>query len=109
MSTPTKARNTDLETSWEAAAKADLPGSQAVVLSILREFGPLSHSDLYWKHTFSRMLTPLGEGDGYGYSESRLRTAAHELVDKGLVVADGTKLNGRGRHETIWKLADAAR
>lgn len=100
MSVTTKARNTDPATSWEAAAKADLAGSQASVLEVLHRCGPLSHSAIWWNQLDESSVV-----FGIWYSESRIRTATRELVDKGLVVADGTRLNGRGRHETVWRLA----
>jgi hypothetical protein len=90
-----KARNTDPATSWEAAENADLAGSQVCVLNALF-WGAMTHSELCrWHRTH----------DPEPYSDSRLRTATHELVEKGRVVADGTKINGRGRHEKIWRLA----
>lgn len=89
------ARNTDPETSHEAAASIpeDVQrASQQEVLSLLRRYGSMTDKHILEAHTM------------YGsnqYSDSRLRTARKELVDMGYVVADGYDTSGP-RKMTVW-------
>ena len=91
------ARSTDPATPHEAAASLDkgkMYASQQAVLSALRVRGPLTDTEI------AREIQI--HGDGQTYSESRLRTARKELVDKDLVHAAGIDRTGP-RRVTIWK------
>ena len=91
------ARSTDPATSHEAAAsvgEGKMYASQQAVLSALRVRGPMTDPEI------ARQITI--HGDGQVHSESRLRTARKELVDKGMVHAAGIDRTGP-RRVTIWK------
>ena len=91
------ARSTDPSTSHEAASslgEGKLLASQQAVLSALRVRGPMTDPEI------AREIQI--HGDGQTYSESRLRTARKELVDKDLVHAAGIDRTGP-RRVTIWK------
>lgn len=98
MGVTEKARNTDLQTSWDAAARADLPGSQQVVLDVLERIGETTQDGI-WQYQATFDVAPRA------YSPSRIRTAVCELVRAGRVQDTGRKYtNPWGRHETIWRL-----
>ncbi len=91
------ARSTDPATSHEAARSIDegtMYASQQAVLSALRVQGPMTDPEI------AREIQI--HGDGQTHSESRLRTARKELVDKDMVHAAGIDRTGP-RRVTIWK------
>lgn len=90
-----KARSTDPQTSWEAAASVgNLREEQAKVWFVLRRWGPLIHERLIER---CRAL-------GFTMSESGIRTRCSELVNAGLVEDSGEKgQTHRGRRSTKWR------
>lgn len=86
------ARNTDPETSHQAAASVShIRDSQALVLSLLREQGPMTDDRIYQFHRITKVMSPSGA-----------RTRRAELVDRGLVEAVGTETLPSGRRATRW-------
>jgi hypothetical protein len=96
------ARNTDPDTSHEAAAKAvrRRPRVRDAVYLILSEQGPLTHDDLI--NAYRRnMLTVQGWPPA---SESSIRTRCSELVEDGLVVvADEGASSRLGNRARLWR------
>lgn len=90
------ARRTDPVTSHEAADLTDTARSRAAVLTILRAASkPLSDEEIDRAHR-TLTLTP--------FTPSRMRTARHELVERGSVVAVGVTRSATGRKTTTWSL-----
>ena len=98
-----RARRTDPRTSHDAAdsiTEETLFNGQDEVLFLLGE-QPSAHHELVARHQHDARL--------FGYrplSESRIRTACKELVEKGLVHAIGGTLTPSGRHAYIWALTE---
>lgn len=91
-----RARSTDPTTSVDAGRSVDLPGSQAMVLELLKDLG--SCTDVELEDNLKDY-----------YSPQRVRTARGELVEQGLVEFTGaTRLSTRGRqrkhHARVWRL-----
>lgn len=90
------ARRTDPETSHQAAAALSsdsLRASQAEVLRLLRQYGPLTDVDLCeWAEQLS-----------IPQSDSGLRTRRKELVVKGLVRDSGKRQTINGRKHILWQ------
>ncbi len=87
------ARSTDPTTSHEAAesvGEGNMYASQQAVLSALPVRGPMTDPEI------ARQITI--HGDGQVHSESRLRTARKELVDKGLSCLDLQNDSGTQQH-----------
>ena len=99
------ARTTDPSTSHEAAARADLNGSEAEVLEILRRGTPLTDQSIFFVHqdNLKRARGALFPRKVRSYSESRLRTARKELQRRGLVEWTGeTRKLSSGRSSRVW-------
>ena len=95
------ARHTDPTTSHEAADSITETGSAASareVVRILREYGPSTDEGIAFVHHESTGV----------FSESRLRTARHELVEAGVVVEAGGGLTRKNRKCKRWALADGS-
>ena|GEM_PF-3033621 len=96
------ARVSDPETSFDAADMADLYGSQQKVLSLLRDFGPMTDARLQELYAIDVKVSP-----GHRkmlYSGERLRTARKELERQGMVEWTGDKETlPSGRMARIWK------
>jgi hypothetical protein len=91
------ARRTDPETSHAAADSNDTAGSRLAVRAVLEGTKkPLADFQIHQAHRLY-FRNP--------YTESRLRTARHELAEAGEVVADGTTRTPTGRRSTTWRLA----
>ncbi len=91
-----RARRTDPDTSHEAADRNDTAGSRRAVLLIMQAYRrQLTDHEIETIHT---------EAGGH-YTGQRLRTARHELVDKGEVVHDGWKLGPSGYRTRLWRLS----
>ena len=93
------ARVTDPDTSHEArdsitATKA--AASCEEVLRILRTHGPLTDEQISGHHRAQWIVE---------FSDSRLRTARHELVEAGHVVDAGEGLTRSGRRCKKWAIA----
>jgi len=92
------ARSTDPETSHEAATQVNVRASQAEVLRVLRQFGPLSDVTI-------QRLSHI-HGSRY-WSPERLRTARKELVVAGLVEWTGkTEKLPSGRSGRVWRAVE---
>lgn len=94
MSAAPLARATDPVTSDLAAEGVDLAGSQARVLHLLTENGPLADFELV-------------EKDGGTFTPQRLRTARHELQVAGDVESVDripVKRGSRTTQHTVWGL-----
>ena len=90
------ARRSDPETSHAAAASLSsekLRASQAEVLRLLREHGPMTDLD----------LIELAEESQTRQSDSGLRTRRKELVVKGLVRDSGKRFTMGGRKHILWQ------
>lgn len=95
-------RSTDPIESHEAADRTDVAGSQQEVLRILQGAGrPLGDGEIYRTH----ILNP-GPLDVV-WSEARLRTARHELVEAGMVVDAGVGVTRAGRRCRVWAAVSA--
>jgi len=95
------ARNTDPDTSHEAAASLDdLTARRRAVLHVLQRFGPSTDALLvatYETEIERGALLPR-------QSSSGIRTRRHELVDAGLVVDTGTRWRlSSGRNAIVWR------
>lgn len=89
------ARVTDPQTSHDAATRADVEGSQFYVLRLLHEYG--ASPDFH--------LANYARAAGSRWSESRLRTARKELVERGLIEDTGVTLpTPSGRQAAVWRL-----
>lgn len=92
-----RVRASDPLTSHAAADTNDTAGSRRAVWLILAAMGkPLADHEIKRIHE-SASPTP--------YTEQRLRTARHELQERGVVVEDGTAVTPRGRKCLTWRLA----
>lgn len=104
------ARNTDPETSHEAAATVDTNRSQTAVLTLLRHYMGryFTHRAVVATYGVVREQQTLnGEPDALPpLSESRIRTACNELARKHHLTPAGHTTPDRGRREAIWELAD---
>jgi len=83
------ARNTDPETSHEAAASLDLPELEEIVLAELRAAGPsgCTLDDLVGRLRMDKVTV-----------SPRLRP----LCNKSLVVPIGKRVGKAGRNQTVW-------
>jgi len=100
------ARPTDPVTSFEAADKANLMASQAEVLRVLAEQGPLTDVDIV-RFAHQRVES---NGTKVNWSDSRLRSARSELRDKGAVRDTGERYTPpSGRRQIIWALTERGR
>lgn len=89
--TTTLARNSDPDTSHDAAASTDTFGSRADVLHVLFHEGPLADHELVGKIDW--------------FTPSRIRTARHELADQGLVEPTGYyHVTPSGRRAIVWQV-----
>lgn len=94
------ARSTDPLTSHEAADLSDTAASQLEVMRILEHASrPLSDGEIYREHLAAPVLNP------WSFSDSRLRTARHELVEDGRVVEAGVGRTSKGRRCKTWAVA----
>jgi len=92
--TEVRARTTDPYTSHLAAGTVNgLRAKQAAVQHVLYEHGPLSLAQLVRVYRENLDLPD--------QSESGIRTRAHELLEKGLVVVTGERINEGGRRERL--------
>ena len=88
-------RSTDPLTSHEAADLSELE-----VMRILEHADrPLSDGEIYREHLAAPVLNP------WSFSDSRLRTARHELEVEGRVVAAGEGRTSKGRRCKTWTVA----
>lgn len=95
----TLVRATDPVTSHLAAAIVDKRDSQMVVLRCLARTGPLADHEL---------VTWLQDYDHSPLSESRIRSARSELVNRGLVEFAGIHTKTpRGRMTQVWSVTAA--
>lgn len=99
-----KARNTDPETSHDAAASVR---NQSIthkrILRLLDTYGPLCDTDIAYS------LARGGDGTT-SVSASGLRTRRSELVAKGYVEDSGLRSRLKsGRRSIIWKITDEGR
>lgn len=93
-------RSTDPLTSHEAADLSDTAASQLEVMRILEHADrPLSDGEIYREHLAAPVLNP------WSFSDSRLRTARHELVEDGRVVEAGEGRTSKGRRCKTWAVA----
>jgi len=93
-------RSTDPLTSHEAADLTDTAASQLEVMRILEHADrPLSDGEIYREHLAAPVLNP------WSFSDSRLRTARHELVVDGFVVEAGEGRTSKGRRCKTWAVA----
>jgi len=104
-----KARNTDPETSHEAAesiSEDKLRQSQEAVLQLFKN-DPSGFTDYEMVRTYQQLMVTPGQNIFLHHqSESGLRTRRKELVDKGLVKDSGQKAKlPSGRRGIIWTLA----
>ena len=92
------ARNSDPDTSWEAADSiTEIPRRQAEVLQIIEMLGPICDYDLQLAHRMVDGLMP--------QSPSGLRTRRSELVALGLVVDTGDRKRlPSGRRAILWDI-----
>jgi hypothetical protein len=97
-----RVRRSDPITSHEAADSNNLAESSAVVLALMRLNAPMGMAD--WEIFHDHQL------EGGKYTEQRLRTARHELVESGQIEDSGdTTVTMRGRKCTVWRLTEAGR
>ena len=90
--TTTLARNTDPDTSHDAAASTDTFGSRADVLHLLYWEGPQADHEMVAAITW--------------FTPSRVRTARHELTEQGLVEDTGIyRLTPSGRRAKVWQVS----
>jgi hypothetical protein len=95
-----RARRSDPETSHEAADSNDLNGSQAWVLHLIRTYGPLDDVTLCDEHEVA-----LDRNDDVTpWTDQRIRSARHELVERGLVEWAGIwKIRPGHRRARVWQ------
>ena len=91
---PPRARNTDPETSHEAAKSlGDLRPRQRAVVRVFERWGQLTDGEL--RHLY----------DGPAQSDSGLRTRRSELVALGVLFDTGSRrVTGSGRKSIVWGL-----
>ncbi len=89
------ARRSDPTTSHDAARSVDVKRGQALVLEMVRQYGPCTDDYLCTSASMQRLTI----------SPSGVRTRRKELADKGLVVAVGTGKTASGRAARIWAAA----
>jgi hypothetical protein len=104
-----KARNTDPDTSHEAAASISedkIRKSQKAVLQLFKD-DPSGFTDYEMVHVYNELMMMPTQYHLYPLqSESGLRTRRKELVEKGLVKDSGRKAKlPSGRKGIIWELA----
>lgn len=96
------ARRSDPQTSKDAASSVRrIRESQADVLSVVREFGPMSDEQIirayrgcFWSSSFVKQ------------SDSGIRTRRSELVALGIVVDSGLRGKTSSNRQTVlWKVA----
>jgi len=98
------ARSTDPETSHEAAAQVNMRASQAEVLRVLRNCGPLTDWDI---HLLSSNGLVTRDSKPRYWSPERLRTARKELERKGLVEWTGEEEKlPSGRYARVWRAVE---
>lgn len=97
-----RARSTDPATSHAAAASlGDLRPSQAAVLALFQELGPMADEALLISYR-ERAVEP-------SQSDSGLRSRRAELVDQGLLEDSGERgLTGSGRATIVWRIPAAS-
>lgn len=89
------ARTNDPATSHAAASHVNLHGSQEYVLELFDRYGAMTDPH----------LIDHARRDGSMYSESRLRTARKECLDRGWVRDTQVTLPTRfGREATVWQI-----
>lgn len=95
------ARNTDPETSREAAGSVEgLREKQKAVLRILKGYRELCDERLLLAYRMS------GFQESCPQSDSGLRTRRAELVRKGLIMDSGLRVKTlSGRNSIVWRLA----
>lgn len=87
------ARNTDPETSWEAARSVrDIRESQAEILALFRSHGPMTDEEARERYHGRQSL-------------SGFRTRRKELTDKGFIREVGRKPGRTGRRMIVWEAA----
>ncbi len=97
------ARHTDPETSHDAAKSVkDLTATQAAIVRILREHGPMVDQDL------SLHYRVMAHGKRAPWAaESGIRSRRAELVELGLVVDTGARQKlASGRQSIVWGLRE---
>lgn len=97
------ARNTDPITSHEAAATIDPNRSQTAVLTFAHRYLGDYFTDKALVATYRSTDHELPQ-----LSDSRIRTARHELTVKHQIAHAGYTRPVTGRRESIWQLADNA-
>ncbi len=89
-----RSRTSDPVTSVDAGRAADLNGSQAAVLGMMRRFVP--------EHGWTQ--AELEERLRFDWSPSRIRSAVSELEERGLVEATGeTRPTRYGRQARVYR------
>lgn len=99
-----RTRRTDPITSHAAAdlTEGKVAASQHAVARILED----AHEALTDEQIARNVRLRFGKNS---FSESRLRTARHELVEQGVVIDVGTvKPAGHRSRMTVWKIKDAS-
>lgn len=98
------ARNSDPQTSWDAAASVDqVREKQTAVLRVLTQHGPLTHEELVSTYYDAQLGLPM-------QSPSGIRTRCNELVKMGLVEWTGEKrVMTTGRKARVWRAIDVPR
>lgn len=99
MTTTPRARNTDPQTSHDAAERVrNVNAVQSTILMILWHRGPLTDPQIA-EYYYERVA----DGTAPPHSESGLRTRRKELVDMGKVVPTGGKVQlDSGRYANLW-------
>lgn len=101
------ARNTDPETSHEAADSVDkIRQRQAEVETLLRIYGPLTDNEIAVAHELQSVAARKAGKPLLPQAESGLRTRRSELVAHGRVVRRDFVLNERGRRVSVWAVVD---
>lgn len=86
-----KARRTDPATSHAAAeAVADAARQERRILERFAMFGPMTDEELVARSPQWR--------------EDTLKSARSRLKNRGLLIADGERINSRNRRMTVWRL-----
>ena len=91
------ARTADPETSHQAAESVfGMSDLQADLLRLFRQFGPMTDEQLIGRHDDAGMVSR---------TDSRIRTARHELEEAGKVEwSGGFGLTGGGGKTRIWRI-----
>ena len=103
MKTKAHARNTDPETSREAAESiTGMNARQCAVLAVFKHPEPsLYASDERLIEAYRKAW-----GDNYHQSDSGIRSRRAELVRKGLIADSGQRVKtASGRNSIVWRLA----